>query len=247
MSIAYITLESWRQLKNLRTFIFTFAIPLVMLLIFGGAYGSTGAVDSVTKLPWIVVTTVQMAAYGGMMAALSQAFNIVTERSLGWNRQLRITPLTGVGYMISKVVAALVTAAVVIVALMVISVLSFHVNFPFAGWVMAALGLWAGVIPFALIAVLIGQFAKPNFAQPLFMVVFFGMAIVGGLWVPLQIMPSWVANVAQAVPSYWLNRLGQMGAHQSGDILEPVLVLLGWTIVLAAFIIWRYRRDAARS
>lgn len=247
MSIAYITLESWRQLKNLRTFIFTFAIPLVMLLIFGGAYGSTGAVDSVTKLPWIVVTTVQMAAYGGMMAALSQAFNIVTERSLGWNRQLRITPLTGVGYMISKVVAALVTAAVVIVALMVISVLSFHVNFPLTGWVMAALGLWAGVIPFALIAVLIGQFAKPNFAQPLFMVVFFGMAIVGGLWVPLQIMPSWVANVAQVVPSYWLNRLGQMGAHQSGDILEPVLVLLGWTIVLAAFIIWRYRRDAARS
>jgi len=247
MSIAYITLESWRQLKNLRTFIFTFAVPLVMLLIFGGAYGSAGAVDQVTGLPWIVVTTVQMAGYGAMMAALSQAFNIVTERSLGWNRQLRITPLTGAGYLVSKVIAALATSAIVIVALIVISVLTFHVQLPFAGWAMAALGLWAGVIPFALIAVLIGQFAKPSYAQPLFMVVFFGMAIIGGLWVPLQIMPSWVSNVAQIVPSYWLNRLGQMGAHQSGDILEPVLVLLGWTVVLAAFIIWRYRRDAARS
>lgn len=247
MSIAYIGLESWRQLKNLRTFIFTFAIPLLMLLIFGSAYGSAGAIDKVTGLPWIVVTTVQMAGYGGMMAALGQAFNIVTERSLGWNRQLRITPLSGTAYLFSKVVAALATAAVTIVALIVISVLSFHVDLSFAGWAMAAIGLWAGVVPFALIAVLIGQFAKPTFAQPLFMVVFFGMAIVGGLWVPLQILPDWVSNVAQVVPSYWLNRLGQMGAHLSGDIVQPLLVLLGWTVALATFIVWRYRRDAARS
>ena len=32
MSIAYLGLESVRQLKNVRSLIFTFAIPLVMLL-----------------------------------------------------------------------------------------------------------------------------------------------------------------------------------------------------------------------
>jgi ABC-2 type transport system permease protein len=74
-----------------------------------------------------------------------------------------------------------------------------------------------------------------------------GMAVLGGLWVPLQIFPAWVANVAQIVPSYWLNRIGQMGARQNGDILAPALVLLGWTVVLGAFIVWRYRRDAARG
>ena len=40
-----------------------------MLLIFGSAYGSGGAVDAATRLPWLVVTTVQMGGYGGMMAA----------------------------------------------------------------------------------------------------------------------------------------------------------------------------------
>jgi ABC-2 type transport system permease protein len=73
------------------------------------------------------------------------------------------------------------------------------------------------------------------------------LSILGGLWVPLQILPSWVANVAQVVPSYWLNRLGQMGAALRGDILLPVVVLAGWTVVLALLITWRYRRDAARS
>jgi hypothetical protein len=62
------------------------------------------------------------------------------------------------------------------------------------------------------------------------MAVFMGMAVLGGLWIPLQIFPAWVANVAQVVPSYWLNRIGQMGAHQAGDILTPAIVLLGWTL-----------------
>lgn len=247
MSIAYLGLESLRQLKNVRNTVFTFAVPLVMLLLFGGIYGANGAVDKVTGLPWIVVTTVQMAGYGGMMAALGQAFTIVTERSVGWNRQLRITPLSGVGYLVSKVVAALSVALVSIVALIVVSVIVFHSSLSFGGWTMAALGLWLGVIPFAFISVLIGQFARPQYAQPLFMVIFFGMAILGGLWVPLSVLPSWMTNIAQVVPSYWLNRLGQMGADLSGNVLEPVLVLLGWTVVLGAFIVWRYRRDAARQ
>lgn len=104
-----------------------------------------------------------------------------------------------------------------------------------------------GILPFTLIAILIGQFAKPQFAQPLFMAVFFGLAILGGLWVPLQIMPSWVTDVAKAVPSYWLNHLGDLGAALRGDVMQAVLVLLAWTVALAVFISWRYRRDAARA
>jgi ABC-2 type transport system permease protein len=247
MSIAYIGLESARQLRNARGLIFTFAIPLIMLLVFGSAFGSGGVIDKATGLPWVVVTTIQMAGYGGMMAALGQAFNIVTERSLGWNRQLRVTPLSGTGYLLSKVVAALAVSLVSIVLLILVSIVVLGANLSLLGWSMAALGLWIGVIPFALIAVLIGQFAKPSYAQPLFLIVFFGLSILGGLWIPLQIMPDWVSTIAQAVPSYWLNRLGQLGASVTGNVLEPVLVLAGWSIVLAFFIVWRYRRDSARS
>jgi len=247
MNLRYIALEVVRQLRNARSLVFTFVLPAVMLLIFGAAYGSDGAVDGTTGLPWLVVTTVQMAGYGAMMAALSQAFTIVTERSIGWNRQLRITPLSGTGYLMSKVVAALAIALFSIVLTTAVSILVLHTHLEPARWLMAGLGLWAGVIPFALIAILIGQFAKPEFAQPLFMVTFFGLAILGGLWVPLQIMPRWVSDIAQVVPSYWLNRLGQMGASGSGDALAPAIVLVCWTAALAALIVLRYRRDSARA
>jgi ABC-2 type transport system permease protein len=247
MRIRYLALEVLRQLKNMRNLVFTFALPVVMLLIFGGVYGSDGQIDQATHLPWLAVTTVQMAGYGAMMSALGQAFTIVNERALGWNRQLRITPLSGAGYLVTKIAAALAVAAISIVLVFAVSMIAFHTTLTPGNWALAGVALWLGIVPFALIAILIGQFAKPEFAQPLFMAVFFGMAILGGLWVPLQILPDWVSNVAQIVPSYWLNKLGQMGAAGSGDAFSPMLVLLIWTVLLAAFIVWRYRRDAARA
>jgi ABC-2 type transport system permease protein len=247
MNARYLLLEAGRQLRNTRSLVFTFAVPIAMLLIFGSAYGGSGAVDPATKLPWLVETTVQMGGYGAMMAGLSQAFTIVNERALGWNRQLRLTPLTGTGYLVSKVLAALLVAAISILAVVGVSVLVLHASLSPLSWLAAGLGLWIGIVPFALIAILIGQFAKPEFAQPLFMVTFLGLSILGGLWVPLSILPGWMADVAQVVPSYWLNRLGQMGALGAGDMLQPALVLAGWAVVLALLITWRYRRDAARA
>jgi len=247
MNPRYLLLEARRQLRNVRSLVFTFVLPIAMLLIFGGAHGASSGVDSVTHLNWAVETTVQMGAYGAMMAALSQAFSIVTERAIGWNRQLRLTPLTGTGYLLSKVVAALLIAAISITAVVLVSVLVLHTRLSPAGWLAAGFGLWIGIVPFALIAVLIGQFARPEFAQPLFMVTFLGLSILGGLWVPLSVLPHWMSDVARAVPSYWLDRLGQLGATGSGDVLAPALVLAAWTAVLAALIAWRYRHDAARA
>lgn len=245
MRLRYLALETLRQLRNGRSLVFTFFVPVVMLLIFGGAYGA--GTDPATHLPWVVVTTIQMGGYGAMMSGLSQAFTIVTERSLGWNRQLRITPLSGTGYLVSKVVAALAVAAIAIAVVFATSILGLHAQLAPLGWLAAGLGLWLGIVPFALIAILIGQFAQPAFAQPLFMVTFLSLSILGGLWVPLQILPGWVSNVAQIMPSYWLNRLGQLGASGSGQLMTPALVLTVWTIALAVLITWRYRRDAARA
>ncbi|SOC88806.1 ABC-2 type transport system permease protein [Curtobacterium sp. 314Chir4.1] len=247
LPIRYVYLETKRQLRNVRAMVFTFAVPVIMLLVFGSAFGSQ--TDPTTHLQYLVVTTLQMASYGAMMAALSQAFAIVNERSIGWNRQLRVTPLSGWGFMVSKVIAAMAFAAVSIVVTVLVATVGLHASLDPAHWFAAGFGIWCGVIPFALIAILIGQFAKPSFAQPLFMVVFMGLAILGGLWVPLSVMPDWMGSVAHLLPSYWLNRIGQMGAGATGasGMTEPAMVLAAWAIVLAAVIVWRYRRDAARQ
>ena len=171
----------------------------------------------------------------------------MNERSIGWNRQLRLTPLTGTSYLVSKVVAALLVAAVSIVLVVLVSVVVLHAHLGAGAWFAAGFGLWFGIMPFALIAILIGQFARPEFAQPLFMVTFLGLAILGGLWVPLSILPAWMAERRADRASYWLNSSGSWAPAGTGDLMPPVLVLAAWTLVLGALITWRYRHDAARS
>ncbi|WNY33956.1 ABC transporter permease [Curtobacterium flaccumfaciens] len=161
MPIRYVYLETKRQLRNVRAMVFTFAVPVIMLLVFGSAFGSQ--TDPTTRLQYLVVTTLQMAAYGAMMAALSQAFAIVNERSIGWNRQLRVTPLSGWGFMVSKVIAAMAFAAVSIVITVLVATVGMHASLDPLRWFAAGFGIWCGVIPFALIAILIGQFMKPSF------------------------------------------------------------------------------------
>src|ERR1700744_4663910 len=139
MNIRYFGLELGRQLRNARSLVFTFAVPIVMLLIFGSVYGAE--FDKAAHLQWIIVTTVQMGGYGAMMAALAQAFTIVNERSVGWNRQLRITPLSGTGYMITKVAAALAVGLMAIVVVFVVSAAGLHAQLSIEGWLMEGLGV----------------------------------------------------------------------------------------------------------
>jgi ABC-2 type transport system permease protein len=49
MPVKYIALESLRQLRNPYSLVFTFVVPLAMLLIFGSMYGAQQ--DSTTGLP----------------------------------------------------------------------------------------------------------------------------------------------------------------------------------------------------
>ncbi len=94
-----------------------------------------------------------------------------------------MTPLSGWAFLVSKLVAAMAFSAVSVVITFAIAILGMHASLGAGHWAAAGLGIWAGVVPFALIAILVGQFAKPAYAQPLFMVVFMGLSILGGLWV----------------------------------------------------------------
>ena len=60
-----------------------------------------------------------LLAFGGMVAVLSGGARIAAERSVGWNRQLRLTPLTPRTYFRAKIVTSYLMAAIAIVLLYV--------------------------------------------------------------------------------------------------------------------------------
>ena len=91
---AYLALEIRRAVRNRRYLVFAIGFPVVFYLLYTGVLlGKNAPPDPA----WNAFFMVSMAAYGMIGASLSNAMPIAQERTSGWTRQLRITPLPAVG------------------------------------------------------------------------------------------------------------------------------------------------------
>ena len=98
---ALLVCELRRLLRTPLFLIFTVGLPLVYFLLFSGIYAPDGG-------PAVVVLMAMMGAFGAISASISVGGRVANERHIGWNRQLRLTPLPGWGYLAVKAAAMLV-------------------------------------------------------------------------------------------------------------------------------------------
>lgn len=245
MSISYLILETRRALRNPRTLIFTFGFPVALYLLYCGMYGDQ-PLGGGTQLSAKSYLMVSMAAYGAFMAAMSSGGRTALERASGWQRQLRLTPLSPGGYLLAKGIAGMLAALPPIVLVSLIGGLVEGVDLPVAGWAQVVFGVWLATIPFAVLGLLVGQVATADSLQPITMTVMLLLAFIGGIFIPTQIFPQWLQDVAQALPSYWLAEVGHGALFGNTRTGTAILVLASYTVVLGFAVIRRYRRDSAR-
>ena len=101
-AMAYTRFEVLRTFRNTRFFIFSLGFPLVLyFLIAGPNKGVDDLSGSGISAPLYFM--VGLTAFGTMTAVLASGARIAGERAVGWNRQLRITPLTTRAYFRAKV------------------------------------------------------------------------------------------------------------------------------------------------
>jgi ABC-2 type transport system permease protein len=220
--------------------IFSTLLPAVLVLIIGGV--SVGGDADAKKY-----VMVSMALFGAMTAAASSGSTIAVERGLGWNRTLRLTPLSPGAYVLNKVLLALLVAVPPVIVTFAVGAAGLHVRLTAVEWVLCFFGAWLSSLPFAALGVVIGYLANPDSVQQVTALLNLMLAAFGGLWVPVTLMPHWLQTIAKATPSYWTGEVARSpldGGHIDG---RAILVLLGWTVVLGLFALRRFRVDTARA
>ena len=94
----YARYEVLRTFRNVRFFIFSLVFPLTMyLLIAGPNRGEDDLAGSGISAPLYYM--VGLIGFGTMVAVTAGGARIAAERTVGWNRQLRLTPLTARSYL----------------------------------------------------------------------------------------------------------------------------------------------------
>ncbi|GDY31393.1 ABC transporter permease [Gandjariella thermophila] len=243
MNIKYLALETRRVIRAPRFLIFTVGFPVVFYLLFSNLYGNQGgAAEQAATRAWIMAG---MAAFGALTAAVSTGTRIATERGAGWQRQLRLTPLSGGAYLVTKALVGMLVSVGPLLLVCAVGAAT-GVRLDAAAWAQLVIGTWLGLLPFAVLGVLIGQLSTPDSVQPIGSATFMLLSIGGGLWFPPELMPTWLNRLAHVLPSFWYGGIGRDAVGHQGVTMQTVLVLGVWTVGLALVAARRYRADTAR-
>lgn len=241
MNTTYLKYELLRTVRVRRGFVFSLIFPLVFFYLIAGSnrHVALGGVS----LPTYYLGG--MASFGTMAAMISIGGRISAERAYGWNRQLRLTPLTTREYIRAKVLTGYLTALCTI-ALLFVAAGTLGVHLQARGVLHMTFFVIVGLIPFAALGILVGHLFTPDSMGPVIGGGVSLLAFVGGAWSPFGGDHGFLHEVSQSTPTYWLVQsrftlLGGPGWSSTGW-----LVVAGWTAVLGGLAAWAYQRDTSR-
>ncbi|WP_328501709.1 ABC transporter permease [Streptomyces sp. NBC_00457] len=242
-----IRLELTRALRNRKFLFFSVLYPSVLFLLIAGSADSTTKIDG-TGLTLPTYMMVSMASFGALTAVLmGNSERIAKERESGWVRQLRLTPLPGRGYVLAKTASAAVVSLPSIVIVFVVAAVVKGVRLDAWQWLALTGAIWAGSLVFAALGVAIGYLASGDAVRPITMITYFGLSILGGLWMPTTTFPDWLQDIAKWAPTHAYAALGQAIEQSQAPHAEDIAVLAVFFALFTGGAAWLYRKDTLKA
>ncbi len=242
MNRAYLHFEILRTFRNRRLFFFSLGFPLILYYLIAGPNRNDGNLSK-TGLSAPLYFMVGLAAFGAMNAMLSSGARIAGERAVGWNRQLRITPLSTRTYFRAKVLTGYLMAGVTLVALYLAGI-SLGVSLTGNEWARMTGLIIVGLLPFAALGIVLGHLLTPDSIGPAMGGVTAMFALLGGTWFPIS--GSVMTKIGEALPSYWLVQAAHVALGGKGWTTTGWVVIVIWTVGATLTARWAYRRDTKR-
>lgn len=238
-NVTALALEVRRVLRNRRTLMFILVFPSVFFFLF--IPPARSGRDPAQILAYMMIS---MAVYGAMVGTTSGGAAVAVERSLGWSRQLRLTPLRPGAYVAMKVLTAMVLGLIAVSTVFATGALRGVRLAPHV-WILAGLAAWLCSLVFAAFGLFMG-FLLPSenvmqFVGPILAL----LAMFGGLFIPLAALPATLQHIAPFSPVYGVGVLAR-APLVGGDTTTAIVGVVAWTIVFGAGAMALFRRDTAR-
>jgi ABC-2 type transport system permease protein len=243
-NLTALKLEVRRLTRNRRTVIIAIVAPVAFFLLFGlNRSYDTLAAGHGNGSAFVMIS---LALYGAVIATSFGGAMVSIERAQGWSRQLRLTPLSPVAYIVIKVLTALVLGACSVTAVYVVGAVTNKASMPVGLWVATGVSVWIGSLLFAAFGLFLGYLLPAENVLQLLGLILGLLSFAGGLFVPVSQFAVAVQDVAKWTPLYGLNQLVHTPLLGNGVDWTWVVNVLAWLIIFSGGAIWRMRKDTAR-
>ncbi|MEO3767217.1 ABC transporter permease [Streptomyces sp. B8F3] len=191
--------------RDKTTLFFTFAFPLLFLVVFGLIFHGQDVEES--GRPYIAYIAPGVLSWGvGNAAVFGVGFVLMQWRRDDILRVIRMTPTPLSAVLGSRYVLAVgigLVQAVLFVAVALLPVMGLELA---AGWPLAIPVLVLGITAFLALGAIVGSYARtPEAVAAVANFLMVPMAFLSGSFYPLDAMPSWMQAMSWVLPLRHLN------------------------------------------
>ncbi|MBB5121809.1 ABC transporter [Streptomyces eurocidicus] len=234
-------------LRDKASLFFTFAFPLVFILIFGLLFGSRSTpgggrvIDSLA--PGVMAWGVGNGAVFGV------AYTLMHWRRNDVLRLVRMSPVplpTVLAARFAVVLGVGIVQAVLFIAVATLPVFGLTVS---AGGILLSLPvLVLGILTFFAVGLLVGNYANtPDGVAAVANCLMIPMAFLSGSFFPLSSSPGWLQGFSRVLPLRYMNDGFDKvltGTHGAASLLGPCTGLLVFAVIFATLAVRTFKWSA---
>ncbi|WP_295012653.1 ABC transporter permease [uncultured Microbacterium sp.] len=247
-SLTFLAVELKRLFRNSSVVVFTLIFPIAMLFMIGLPNKNTPISSTPIAqggLSAAVPIMISMAVYGAMVASTMTGVSVASERAQGWSRQLRLTPLNPVVYILVKVVCGMVLGGIAVLVTLVVGAV-MGITAPMGNLMAAGLLAWLSSLMLTSLGLAVGYAFPAQNAMRYLGPILPILSFMGGLFVPLTLMPDALQTAAKFTPLWGIANLSQSAVIGVAPDGWSVLNLVVWFLVFTGLAVMMFRRDTKR-
>lgn len=234
--------EIIRLLRNPYYVFWSLFMPIAFYFVFTKIF-DTGAAD---QQEWQAHYLMSMTTFSVMGSSImSLGIRLVEERTQGWSMFMRITPLSDSAYFFAKMVAQTIIHVFSIFVIFTAGALITGISLSTMQWLTSGLWILAASAPFLAIGVLIGSMKKVDTASGVSNLLYMMLAMAGGMWMPMEILPKFIQNIGQWLPSYNFGSGAWQIVRGNAPEWSSIFILFGYLLVFMLLSTYIRRKQEA--
>jgi ABC-2 type transport system permease protein len=233
--------------KMLRTPMFvipTLLFPLMFFVLFGVVMGSARGNGQQSLYAFASFGVLGAVGPGLFGFGVSLAF----EREQGMLLFRQAVPMPPGSYLLARMVMAMIFVAISSLALIAMGVLLAHMPLT-PGQCVAFLAMNViGVLPFCAMGMFAGTLVSGQAAPAIINLIYIPMSFLAGLFIPLELLPAGLRQIAPVWPSHHLLQLtrAELGLNSFGAPEMHLAALLGATALFFSLAVRRLSGSGIR-
>ena len=234
--------EMYRMFRNPYFIFWSLLMPIIFYYIFTKVVNT----DITDKELWGAHYLMSMTSFSVMGSAImTLGIRMVQERSQGWTTFMKVTPLSSLQYSMAKMIGQSIVHAFSIVVIFIAGVVLNGVSLSASQWIMSGCWILLGSLPFLGIGVLIGTMRRVETASGVSNLLYMLLAITGGMWMPMEVLPKTVQTIGAWLPAYNYGNGAWEIIRGGAPELKNIAILAGYLTIFMVLSTYIRRKQEA--